>query len=878
MKKYKINIKHPHVGYPGSIIQQNYGEQIKKGYYVWDIKSKNLWDVQWKKLDNLAPFVTLSWEGNVKKTLEKYQQLHKNYAFTEGSRYRIVSNYLIPSVQREELTKELIKHAPAEIIFKTNAVTNLDSFNAHNTLINKKSLTQDPDTVFSLYKKFIISNIGSFVFDNNQFNLAYDVIKEYLNKFNASNKEGAKTKHAAWSIKFFEFDNLYGYGEKNKINFENLNDIVGIFGPNRSGKSSLMGALSYTLFNVTDRGSINNALVVNRNKNKAYGAVRITVGNQDFLIERTTEKIISRKNADQQDKSNTTVNLWKIENKNGVEVKVSDNGDTRNDTDKRIRNLIGTPEDFLLTAFASQENINKFISNKATKRKEILNRFLELDVFDKLYNFAKDDYTDLNARSKNLSVKDWDVLIRKIQNDIQLLDKDIERINTAINNTLIKRDEVKFWVDSHQKEISNVDPLFQNKIENHIQNLEAQIEEYKTTIAKNRSNLRKIKMDKKIAEKKVKKIDLVKIQQDMQEMNNLKETLSNLKNTFKFENEKHENQKKAIRKLELVPCGNSFPNCHFIKDSHEAKTTIKQQKSIIKTLEKGIESSQRLFDKYVKKGLEESLLEHNTLNQNIKYLNAQTPILEDSITNMEKNIPILSKELRSNKAKLKKYQNLTSDKTTEEFNRKNAQLISLTNEIKKLEEQKSQYYLSLGGKNDSMKKLKEEQDLNKNLIKKLKVYDSIQSAFSKNGIPAMVLKNQLPAINKEIEKTLEGLTDFEITLKTDTSANIMDVYLKDKKGQRIIELCSGMEKTMCSLALRVALGNLSSLARPDILVLDESFGALDEENLQTGLEMLALLKHYFKTIFIITHSTPIKEIADSIIEIKHNGIESEVIV
>jgi DNA repair exonuclease SbcCD ATPase subunit len=78
------------------------------------------------------------------------------------------------------------------------------------------------------------------------------------------------------------------------------------------------------------------------------------------------------------------------------------------------------------------------------------------------------------------------------------------------------------------------------------------------------------------------------------------------------------------------------------------------------------------------------------------------------------------------------------------------------------------------------------------------------------------------------------------------------------------------------LALRVALGNLSSLPRPDIFILDESFSALDEDNLQKAMELLSLFRGYFKSVLVISHQPQIKEVTDMIIEIKNNGTESKV--
>ena len=50
---------------------------------------------------------------------------------------------------------------------------------------------------------------------------------------------------------------------------------------------------------------------------------------------------------------------------------------------------------FLLTSMASQLDSLTFIKEGSTKRKEILAKFLDLEIFDKKYKMAKEDASDL---------------------------------------------------------------------------------------------------------------------------------------------------------------------------------------------------------------------------------------------------------------------------------------------------------------------------------------------------------------------------------------------------------------------------------------------------------------------------------------------------
>jgi DNA repair exonuclease SbcCD ATPase subunit len=65
----------------------------------------------------------------------------------------------------------------------------------------------------------------------------------------------------------------------------------------------------------------------------------------------------------------------------------------------------------------------------------------------------------------------------------------------------------------------------------------------------------------------------------------------------------------------------------------------------------------------------------------------------------------------------------------------------------------------------------------------------------------MILKLQLPAINQEMDKILSNHFDFKITLETDTASNVMDVFIEDSTGKRVIEVASGMEKMVTSIAI-----------------------------------------------------------------------------
>jgi len=169
-----------------------------------------------------------------------------------------------------------------------------------------------------------------------------------------------------------------------------------------------------------------------------------------------------------------------------------------------------------------------------------------------------------------------------------------------------------------------------------------------------------------------------------------------------------------------------------------------------------------------------------------------------------------------------------------------------------------------------------ERERRETTLEKTRAYELITTAFSRKGIPSIIIKSQLPLINSEVAKILQGIVDFSIELEADDESDSMEIYIDYGDSRRIIELCSGMEKMIASIAIRVALTNVSSLPKTDLFIIDEGFGSLDETNVEACNRLLASLKRYFKTVIVITHVEGVKDAADIVIEVSKNEKDARV--
>ena len=145
-------------------------------------------------------------------------------------------------------------------------------------------------------------------------------------------------------------------------------------------------------------------------------------------------------------------------------------------------------------------------------------------------------------------------------------------------------------------------------------------------------------------------------------------------------------------------------------------------------------------------------------------------------------------------------------------------------------------------------------------------YDLFVQATHPNGISYEVIKSMLSVINSEIASVLSSIVDFEVMINDDGSS--LEIYLKHPRfDPRPLSMGSGAEKTIASMAIRLALISISSLPRPDFFILDEPATALDAEHMAGFVRLLQMIKSHFKTVLLITHLESLKDVVDKTIDI-----------
>ena len=87
----------------------------------------------------------------------------------------------------------------------------------------------------------------------------------------------------------------FNYGEGNSIDFSKLEGIVGIFGKNYSGKSSIVDTLLYTMYNKTSKSIKKSYNIINQNKEFCDSRVQIEEMVRTTLLKEHRKKDIKKR-------------------------------------------------------------------------------------------------------------------------------------------------------------------------------------------------------------------------------------------------------------------------------------------------------------------------------------------------------------------------------------------------------------------------------------------------------------------------------------------------------------------------------------------------------------------------------------------------------
>ena len=839
------------IAYAGSLVCQNWGEHATNhGYIKWDAPKRK---PEYRIIENDYAYVTLEIEnGKIKNEIlmPKYPRLRIKVCKTEESQLKTI----LTEIRKTSKLKDVA-------IIRTDRLSDQRSGdrNAKDAGIGD---VRDPNYQNRLIVDYLERN----------FVLEDDVVKtiKKINKdLNSNIAQIDGFRNLTWKPMNFEFSNMFSYGADNSINFSNMKGAYGLFAPNAAGKSALLDAITYCLFDKCSRSSQARD-VMNSEKNTFHCKLHFKIDGQDYFIERNGSKGLK---GWKEGKYSVKVNFWTLDEQ-GNEVSL--NGEARYDTNKNISSYVGHFEDFILTALSVQNNNTGFIDMSQFERKDLLAQFLDIKVFDELYRAALDEIKDVSALLKDFKKTDFTQQLADAETELEIKrerKQEVKKSSSSLAGKITTLDKRIATLQSKVIKIESVnEDLDSMKIEHARYN--TQVEEITNRLHSDEA----IAIENK---EKIRKANTILEQYNISEVEGIFKILTSNREVVKELKAERDRIKVDVKyKLEKLEANdNKFdPSCNFCKERESASIKIQEDTRI--SLEQDKIKADTVIQKinecewYISNniGIEEDYTKIIKINNllttierernvgRIAYYRAKEK--RDKIKQLQSQVELEMEQYHGNKKAI-----IHNSKTNEQI----SELSGRSDELVDFKVSIDDEFMTLHGaievalstKNSITYSIKKAEELEQ----KFKAYEYYIDAIQRDGVPYELITKVIPIIEEEVNDILAQIVDFKIMFQLDgKNINTYIVYSEEKTWP--LELTSGMEKFISSLAIRTALVNVSNLPRPNFLAIDEGLGNLDSENLNSLFMLFTFLKSQFDLLLIISHLDSVRDVVDNLIDIK----------
>jgi len=835
------------VVYAGSLVQQNFGETLDKhGFLVWDLDTMTYEEVD---IQNDYGYYTLDVDGGIVPDVTDmplYPRLRVRITNTDTAD-----------------TKRMMADITAKYGVEDFTIIRTDTFNKKKT--NDREARLEVDSIADINHQN--SLIGEYIERMMPFVTKEDLagIEKINRDINSRIQPSELQRNISWKPIKFDFSNMFSYGERNVINFDKVNGLMGLFAPNAQGKSSLFDAISFCLFDKCSRAYKASAIMNNR-KSDFHCQLQFSVDGVVYGIRREGRIINKGKNV------KVDVDFWR----EGDSGRESLNGTERRDTNQVIETYVGRYEDFIMTALSLQSNNALFIDKSQSERKDLMAQFMGLDIFDKLYDTATNDIKDVNALIRNFRRTDFTSELAQKENDLNSTRGEYDNLDADKLELEKRKGELDEQIINLSQQIIPIQGnLNIDTLNSKLKTIEGDLTTWGGTkyklVEKHTEVKELVREAKEMIDSKV-TINGTDIGEAQIQLNLVKGQIKDTLHQIELLEQSIETNKEKLSHLaehEYDPNCNFCMNNVFVKDAKETEKKLGEQGNQLEIL--NILHGALITQLGELAGVEDQFRQWKQWTDEHSRLITLRERLEADGKTAESRLELLQHQLETAKADIKRYNDNVETITNN---------TSLVNQIENIKEEKQGIETQISNVNKKMLKLMSEVGATKtyidNMVAKMEevkelesknqLYEFYLDAVKKDGVPYELISKALPAIENEVNNILGQVVDFSISMDTDGKNINARIVYEDQEWA--LEMCSGMEKFISGLAIRVALINICNLPRPNFLVIDEGFGTLDADNLSSLFMMMQYLKTQFDFIWVISHLEQMRDIVDGLIEIK----------
>jgi len=849
-KRQVLSPQNPIMFYPGSLVQQNFGE-VYDGHGYAFVSFTDSGDIDYNFYDILNDYgyYTLDILDGI---------LPDNLPITKKTNLRIRTR----NTDSAQL-KRILATIRREYKNKDAVVIKLDkSIGGSGLDFTDDGLNQEDVRNIQYQNALLQEYMSTLGTDDETKAKVLDINK----KLNAELQLPDIARSVVWKAKKFSFSNMFSYGAGNVIDFSTKMGTCGLFAPNHAGKSAVLDALCFCLFDQSFRAKSADQ-VLNRKCEDFECEFNFELEGIDYFIHKRAFKY---KHGALKGRMRVEINFWCI-NEDGE--KVSLNGEQRRDTDKIIQSYVGTFDDFILTALSLQQNNSNFIDKTQSERKDLLANFLDVTIFDSLYELANKNNRKATIALEEYQKQDFETRLGDAEASKELYEKkhqaasdDLDAINKEIQDVNDKLLEL-----NKELQPCRGDGLDLIKLQDTLDKAQQSLAEWDTLCK-----------EKHKAYKEYERNHLAKCTKIKQQMASFDATIYNdyqseVASKLLLDKELEALKLTTKNKLEKLTKLNEHkydPNCPycisnvFVQDAMQTKKELEEDKETVATFLQKRKECVNFIDQnaFIQQhadelnilieergeldlrrttasvGLERAKSTHSEIKSQIKEIQVDIKLYHESVAILNNN-----KKIQDQISKVNKDRNVMAvtqsrlNNTVKDYHGRvqvAAQTITECNRIIA-----------------RMRELLEEQD----------AYDVYCKAMYKDGIPYQLISKAVPYIQHHTNLILQQITDFQVQLETD-GKNI-NAYINYEDDRWPLELSSGMERFLSSIAIRIALIKITNLPKPDFIAIDEGLGVLDSTNLNSMHTLFTNMKDIFRFSLVISHIDVVRDMVDTIISV-----------
>jgi DNA repair exonuclease SbcCD ATPase subunit len=651
--------------------------------------------------------------------------------------------------------------------------------------------------------------------------------------------------------------------------------VAAIVGGNGVGKSSIVEAITYSLFGQT-RAKSDDELSYSYNNEEKKWVVNEFFVKMKFELNGKIYQI-------QRGRANGGGTNLKFGYDNDFQL----SGNTIKDTEKTIQNILGMDySSFTSSVMLRQNEYDAMMEMSPSECKRVLMKIMGLDYFDKKMEEVKKILDDFRLQRESINGR-IDGIEEEL-NSTNIGESEERELEIALSSEKKRLEDITINLNVIQKEYDGLKERYDEQSKNYKRKLELQqkhlklqsrvseIENELNVVLDNAGGKLKEILDSKdqiseIEKRNEETYDKVEdeIRSISRELNEIEfkctaidreiKSLSGTKHVcIKGDTECNDlwisRNLKSIeeKKIEKINLENKKVECQKkIEELSDRKKRVREKRTKISNAKMVIEKYSNL--KEVKERVTEVYREKEKIEDLVK----EASVMDDDIN-------ALSLQIRREK---------------ENFSVSNSRISSLNQQMGRIKERKKRL--------DDLRHLLEGMGKkNKELQEKIVVYEYLQKAFSKDGIPALIIENTVPSLENDANKMLELLTNGRIRLqfrlqkklKGGGFSDSFEIFVEDENGIRSIKMFSGGEKFRVICAMHFSFSKFltrRSGTKVRLFVIDEPSG-LDQDGLGKLVEVITLMKKEFEQIFVISHLTELIETFPQTIVVEKNLTGSHV--